>query len=313
MAGVPFSYQDLNLYESARSPSTLHCRNTELSGFFRRYLLQKAISVFDWTLPDWWDKDYFIYCLAMLGYVAVFETRSQGIIPNQCTFSGKLNVYYRPTEVVIANPVLYIPRPLKIGRECSLIKLSPDYGGVCDLVAFYADMMALTAEAAGINIANSKLAYIFAADGKAKAESFKKMTDKILSGEPAVVLDSYLFDDDGSPRWMTFAQNLEQNYIAGEMLQDLSQWESRFNTEIGIPNVNIAKTSGVSAAEVNANNIDTRAKADLWLETLRKGIEQTLDLWPALDGKLAVRKRYDLEIGGEENAGDNIPFRALES
>lgn len=34
-----------------------------LSWMFQRYLMQKAISVFRWELPDTWDKDYFLYCL----------------------------------------------------------------------------------------------------------------------------------------------------------------------------------------------------------------------------------------------------------
>ena len=37
-----------------------------LSWMFQRYLMQKAISVFRWTIPETWDKDYLLYCFDYL-------------------------------------------------------------------------------------------------------------------------------------------------------------------------------------------------------------------------------------------------------
>ena len=61
-----FSYDFINVYNAARSPSTVHVKNTRLQRYFRKYLLQKAISVFKWQLPDEWDKDYFLYTFYLL-------------------------------------------------------------------------------------------------------------------------------------------------------------------------------------------------------------------------------------------------------
>ena len=76
----------------------------------------------------------------------------------------------------------------------------------------------------------------------------------------------------------------------------MTKWDSRFNTEIGIPNVNIAKASGVSDQEVNANNIDTQSKVKLWLDTINKGLEETNKLF-GLD--LKCKLRFDYYEGGE--------------
>ena len=44
---------------------------------------------------------------------------------------------------------------------------------------------------------------------KAVQKIFKKLYDKIASGEPAAVIDKSLFDKvDGSPNWMMFTQNV---------------------------------------------------------------------------------------------------------
>ena len=54
---IPVDYKEKNQYNSSFSPSTVHCRDTNLQRFFRKYLLQKAMSVFKWKIPKTWDKD----------------------------------------------------------------------------------------------------------------------------------------------------------------------------------------------------------------------------------------------------------------
>ena len=63
-AGAPIYYNYENMVNASINPSTMHAKNTGLSLFFTRYLLQKAISVFKWTLPDNWKREganYFLY------------------------------------------------------------------------------------------------------------------------------------------------------------------------------------------------------------------------------------------------------------
>lgn len=51
-SGAPYFYDYINAETSQVTPSTIHVRNTALSAFFRRYLFQKAMSVFKWNLPE---------------------------------------------------------------------------------------------------------------------------------------------------------------------------------------------------------------------------------------------------------------------
>ena len=44
--GLPASYDYINFYNASMEPSTVHVKNTGLSNFFSRYLIQKAISAF---------------------------------------------------------------------------------------------------------------------------------------------------------------------------------------------------------------------------------------------------------------------------
>lgn len=262
-----------NYNQSAYNYGSVSLNNTLLKNFFARHLMQRAISVFKWEMPDNWAGDYFLYSLYGMGYIAIINTDLYGAIPQACGLVGQ-DVFYRPTNVVIANPVLRCSENPRIGVDCVLIKLQPDYGSISDLVTFYAEMMALCAQTAGVNILNSRLSYVFAAGNKSAAESFKALYDKIVNGEPAAFVDKQLFNADGSPAWQAFEQNVGQNYIAGKLLDDLRKWELRFDTAIGIANSNTEKRERLIVDEVNSNNEETKSVASLWLENLQKGCKQ---------------------------------------
>lgn len=266
---LPFYYDYKNARNSTINPSTVHIRDTGLQRYFARYLLQKTLSVFKWDMPKTWSRNYLLYTLYCWGYVAVINTDKFGVIPQQCTLGG-FDVFYQPKFATVANPLLRgILNPV-IGKQCELLRLQPDYGGVMDIVNFYADMLALSAETASTNLLNSKLAYVFASDGKAGAESFKKLYDQIASGEPAAYIDKNLYRDDGTPTWNFFNQNLKETYIAGDILNDMRLWEMKFDNEIGIPTTNTTKKERLITDEANSAIEESRTKAQLWLDELQE-------------------------------------------
>ena len=298
-----FSYDFINRYNSKFTPSTVHSSENATAWYFRRYLIQKIMSVFEFkNIPEHWSKDYFLYTLFVWGFVSVIQTDKFGVIPQQCSLFG-YDVFYRPTNAKIANPLLRGNLSPKIDVDCTLIRLQPDYGSCWDIVAYYADLLALATESLGINMVNSKLAYVFACENQNVAESMKKLYDVINEGNPAVFADKKLFDEDGNPLWTTFQNNLKQNYIAKDILEDMTKIDARFCTEIGIPNVNMAKESGVTDNEVEANNVDTQSKVRLWIETIKDGIEKTNEMFN-LD--LSVKLRFQEEMKNEQtiNNGD---------
>lgn len=302
MSGTPYLYDYVNFRTGKNKPSTIHATTTALSIFFQRYLLQEALSVYKWKMPKTWSKDYFLYTLYCRGHLAIINTDKFGVIPQQCGLSG-YDIFYRPSMATISNALLRGFRQLRIGVDCTVLKLMPDYGGIMDLVTKYADLMACTMQTAGCNIVASKLAYVFTASGKAGAESFKKMFDEISNGNPMVVQDEKLQRADGSNAWEMFSNNLSQNYIAGELLADLQKWRAQFCTEIGIPNANTEKRERMIVDEVNANNIETYSKAELWLEELQDGCQRAREMFPGLE--LDVTWRYDpvkeVDAGGIGN------------
>ena len=192
---------------------------------------------------------------------------------------GGYNLYYRPSYIMITNPLIKETITANIGVDCAIIKLQPDYSSIMDIVGFYADQMALASEALGMNLVNVKTATIFGASNKTQAETLKKMYDKLGDGDPAVFIDKNLLDDTGKPSWFPFVQNLHEQYIAPDILSDMRKIEAQFCTEVGIPNANTDKRERLISTEVNANNVETSTRCELWLESLNKGIKQANSMY----------------------------------
>lgn len=298
--GAPYYYNYINAETSQVTPSTVHVKDSGLCRYFTKYLLQKAMSVFEWNLPETWNKDYFLYVLYCWGYVAVVNTDKFGVIPQGCGLKG-YDVFYAPTHAVIANPLLSGILEPRIGTQCELLKLQPDFSGILDLVGHYAEQMALASQSVSVNLLNSKLSYVFTAKTKALAESLKKMYDQIASGEPAVVIDSRLKNAaDGEETWKAFEQNVGGNYIVTNLLADLRKIEAMFDTEIGIPNANTDKRERLIQDEVNANNIETYSKCAMWLENLQEACQKVNRMFGL---SISVDWR-DIPMGGEPDASN---------
>ena len=293
---MPYSYEMINLFNSSYSPSTLHTKNTQMFAFFKKYLLEKVMSVFEFELPEMWDKNYFLYSLFLNGYLAIVNTDKFGVICQHCGLRG-YNIYYNPTHAIIVNPLLTGILEPKIGTQCSLIRLQPNYSGVSDIVNYYADNMAMTAETCEMNIMNSKLSFLFAVRGKSQAESMKKILDQVMRGELGVFYDEKLKMGNDNIPLDFFNNDLKKNFIAPELQDTLRRWEEMFCNEVGIPNIRSDKKERMIVDEVNSNNIECFTKAELWLETLKEGIEQTNKMFN-LD--LSVKLRHN--EGGGNNA-----------
>lgn len=301
--GPPFFYEPNNVASSVITPSTIHAANTGLSRFYEKYLLQKAMSVYEWKIPERWALNYMLYCLYTWGVFAITEAPGFGVIPQGCTLSG-YNVFYCPAEVYISNPLFKNGLKRTPDVDCVLFHLQPNYCGIMDIISYYSAQMALASETLSTNILNSKLSYVLGATSKQGAESLKKMYDRIASGEPAVAVDKSLFNDDGSAAWTFFNQDLGSNYIGPKLIDTIRTLEQQFDTEIGIPNANTSKRERQSTDEINSNNVDTLSRADMWLKSLQECCRKAMKMF---DVDISVNWRYDMTKIEEEVKEDERP------
>lgn len=289
---IPMYYNLLDYFNSQSTPNTYHSHNTALTRYFQRYLYEKLRSVFEVECPDEWNVDFLMNVLLLNGFVAVINTPEYGTIPQPCTLSGR-DIFYQPSTVIVTNPLLRSPIEARIGEECALVKLTPEYAGVWDIISYYADQMAIISESIGMNVINSKLGMVFAAQDRTQAESFKKMYDRLSSGEPAVFIDKKLMGVDGEPSWQTFVQNLSQNYIGTQLITDLKSMEAEFCSMIGIPNTNFEKQAHLLEDEIHSNDINTQSLLQLWLDTIKLGTDKVRELFGV---DFSIKARFEEEM-----------------
>lgn len=199
MKNVPYSSEFTNALHSVIYPNVVHSRNTYIFNMYVKYLLQKLISVYKFKLPEEWAENYFKYVLLGYGYICVFNTDKYGVVAQECTLGDRISLYKQPTRAIVTNPLFTKTYDLKIGQECEIIKMQPDYSSPLDLISTYADMMTLALETAGINMLNSKTSYVFFADSDKMAQSYKKAYDQIASGMPMTVIDKQMLSETGEP------------------------------------------------------------------------------------------------------------------
>lgn len=301
----PLNYEKINIGAGTYNPSPVKAYNNTTFNYWYRWLFQRSTSVFDFTLPDEWQgkrKDFFLWCLFKYGFVAITYTDKFGYIFQPCTLSG-YDLYYQPTRAIITNPVY--KAELKIGVDCELLKMTPDYFGVVDIIAYYAEKLSTLDGAINMSLINNKFAFMLMAKNKPMAEALKKVMDKINKGEPTIIVDQKVFNDkvDGDEPWQFLDRpNLKQSYITTDQLQDFNTILNNFDAEIGIPTIPYQKKERMVTSEAESRILDSSAKSIVWYECMESSIKTIHDIYPNL--MLDVKMRYSdnkIEDGGVDN------------
>lgn len=303
---LPMNYEQLNMVDSSYTPSMVKSMNNKVFDFWVRSLFQRACSTIIINEPEQWGgtiRDFLYYCLFRFGYVAVFNRDEVGTVFQPCTLYG-YNFYYQPTNALIVNPTLSPDLDLKIGEECAILKLTPDYLGVWDIICYYAEKLATLDSAINMSIINNKFAYVVGAKNKAAAEALKKLFDKINQGEPAVFFDKKLQDDPvtkAEPWQFLERTNLKQSYLTTDQLMDFQTLMNNFDTEIGIPVLPYQKKERMVTSEAESKIIDATSRSIVWYDTMKNSINEINAMFPGLD--LSVELRYDPDDykGGAED------------
>lgn len=281
---IPINYHNINVGAGTYNPSPVKAYNNKTFGFWVRALFQRVQSVIDFELPQTWQgniKDFFLYCLYKYGYVVIFDSDEFGLSFQPCTLTG-YNFYYQPTDVIIANPKLNTQ--LKIGTECELVKLTPDYIGVWDILEYYAERFSCLDNAINMSLINCKTPYILGAKNKTASSALKKIFDKVNAGEPAVVFDEKLMNDPNSKdtpfQLLELLHNPKENYLTSDQLMDFQTILNNFDAEIGIPTVPYQKKERMVTDEATMRMYDGCARSLTWFNTLASSIDEVKKLYP---------------------------------
>lgn len=277
MAYVPLNYDKINLINGTYTPSQVKSVDNAAFNYWQRSLFQRAMSIITIeNMPVRWHgsvKDFLWYCLFKYGYVSVFnDIRFGGECFQPCGLTG-WDFYYQPTTAVISNPKLRID--LTIHKSCEILKLTPDYRGIWDIINRYSEKLATLDGAIDMAIINSKYAIVKGASTKAAAKFLEKVQDKINSGQPAIVFDtSVLVPKDPVTKEDAFVDlsrdNIKNTYIGGDLLMDFETILHEFDTEIGIPTLPYQKKERMITDEAQSKQVDATSRSLVWVDTMNE-------------------------------------------
>lgn len=243
-------------------PSDVNGQGNLGTGYYKRMLLRKVKGIFDIEIPDiWgWDIGYMLDHLILDGRICFTDT-SVGLVPLKCGLKG-LNIFDRPSEVNIANPILG-SFSRTIGKDCVVMRFNDNYSGIDEMLRRYAQRLANCDSGIDVNIMNSKVVAVFEVDTNKQAETAKLMYDRISKGEPAVFIKSHqsALGNDGINSHFMSAKN---NFIADVLQIEKRKIIEEFLTEIGINNANTDKKERLLDAEISSNNEEMACNIAMW-------------------------------------------------
>lgn len=288
--------------------------STDALNYWERSFFQRCRSIIEFDgLPEagagqiGWDYDAFMYQLFRMGYAVVFRSKKYGMVVQPGTPTG-YGLQYQPRGMNITTQFFNFGRPLEIGTECGVIKLTPDYRGIWDIITKYAVEMQQAEVAIRQSALNARFAYgAFAKDDKQK-RSLELLFQRLANGEPGIIVNTELKrpmdakSTDGGAYELPIMQidrDLSKNFILPELMEFRRTILMDFYRELGIK-VQPDKKERLNVNESQSADAETFNRREVWRICLEKSIDEVNRMY-GTDITFKINQP-DMDEGSDENA-----------
>lgn len=235
------------------------------------------------NIPEDNDYDFIMENLIMCGHIAAVNTK-EGFRLLNGALGGKRNEYYRPTEIIIDNPVLGDIRCVN-DKEGKMIYLTPHdrlhtpptgFGGLSDLIGSTAQLLADNTSSINVAQINGRVLAVYSAGNQQEAVAAEIILKEMYAGQPYKVIH-------GQNLLSKFEVNPIASTVTGTMLKELVELRqyihAQFWNAIGIDaNFNMKRERLVSA-EVEANATSIKVPISTILSELNAGFDVCNDIF----------------------------------
>ena len=288
--------------------------STDALNYWERSFFQRCRSIIEFDgLPEagagqiGWDYDAFMYQLFRMGYAVVFRSKKYGMVVQPGTPTG-YGLQYQPRGMNITTQFFNFGRPLEIGTECGVIKLTPDYRGIWDIITKYAVEMQHAEVAIRQSALNSRFAYgAFAKDDNQK-RSLELLFQRLANGEPGIIVNTELKrpmdakSTDGGAYELPIMQidrDLSKNFILPELMEFRRTILMDFYRELGIK-VQPDKKERLNVNESQSADAETFNRREVWRICLEKSLDEVNRMYGTnITFKI---NQPDMDEGSDENA-----------
>lgn len=273
-----FSLNSENIYNGYYGAPMYYYKDMASLSFryWCRSFFQRLSVLFDFEdLPENWDKDAFKAGLYGLGFLCGFYSNKYGLVIQPATVTG-FGLQYQPTHAIINTPYFQFTEPLRIHDQCELIKLTPDYMGIWDLISKYASEVREIEIAYFSGLRAARFAHVAVATDDKSARTLKTINQKLINGEPFIVIDKEAAkfnpaEGDFRLPWVQNDTELAKNFIVPELDELRRNVIKNFYREIGI-NATEDKKERLITAEGETLKAESLNRKEVWRQSLDESL-----------------------------------------
>lgn len=262
---------------------------TDLYKHFFRTLYNNVSKVIQIeNLEEYVNKDFVISQLLLSGRIAVFKDASKMVWLN-CNVGGAVDEYYKPTRVLIANPVLG-SKDLERDKKAVVVHLTPmdilqEYpktsplfsyeGGLYSLISMCANLLADNISSINTAQINTRVHAVFTAESDSAAASAETVLRRIYEGKPYSVVTSEILA-------AIHVNPLSNSAVSKDLIELLEVCQyifAMFWNAIGIDANYNMKRERLITAEVDKNLMSLKVPMETILETLNADLDKTNELF----------------------------------
>lgn len=251
--------------------------------FFRTLYNNVSKVIIIENLEEYVNKDFVMSQLILSGRISIFKDKSKNTWLN-CNVGGSVDEYYKPTRVLISNPVLG-SKDLERDKDAFVIHLTPmdilqehpkssplfSYeGGLYSLIAMCSNLLADNISSINTAQINTRVHAVFSADSDTAAVSAENVLKRIYEGKPFSVVTSELLAQ--------FHVNpLSNSGISKDLIELLEVCQyifAMFWNAIGIDANYNMKRERLITAEVDKNLMSLKVPIETILETLNTDLDK---------------------------------------
>ena len=215
-----------------------------------RYMLIRTQAMFEYKgLPDSIPQRFLEQYVQTSGFAGIVKVRGE-LYAMRGGLGGVPDVYYQPTELIVANPALDYSASLTIGKDCEIIRNDFLYEGLMPLCSRYATLLAENFISIRMASINKRTQTFLRADNDRDKAAADKFVDDLVNGKLSAVMTTPFFDGITA---QPYGQNAGSSQITE--LTELHQYlESKLFNELGLQANYNMKRESLSAAELGLNN-----------------------------------------------------------
>lgn len=139
------------------------------------------------------DRDYLAYHLNLDGYLVAIKDHQKNLRILECSITGR-NIYNKPTQVTVNNPVLAKTIHGIVDKDCVIIPNNKLWLPTYEVVKYYAQQLGLAQTTLNVDLRNQRQTQLVIAENDEQLQAFRKLVDDRDRGKPTVSMKKDVFE-----------------------------------------------------------------------------------------------------------------------